>query len=215
MDVKRLNAKGVPAADIPAQMGLADIPYHSLNHAPWIKDYPYCPHVEFAIAYEDEAILLHYRVEENAVRAVAKADGGNVWEDSCVEFFVSPVDDSTHYYNVECNCAGQLLLEGGRIKPDRQRPSLSVMHTIDRWASLGRTPFDTKVGQTRWEVALRVPLSAFFLHEVKTLAGTRMRANFYKCGDLLPAPHFLCWNAIDSVVPNFHRPDSFGELCFR
>ncbi len=214
LNVKRLSVKDVRAADIPAQMRLDGIAYQKLGHAPWAKDYQYCPHAEFAIAYVDEAILLHFRVAEKAVRAVAKADDENIWEDSCVEFFVSPVDDNT-YYNIECNCAGQLLVGGGNVKPDRRRSSLSVMHAIDRWASLGRTPFDTREGQTAWEVALRIPLSTFFLHDVKTLAGTAMRANFYKCGDMLPSPHFLSWNDIDCATPNFHRPDCFGLISFQ
>jgi hypothetical protein len=37
-------------------------------------------------------------------------------------------------------------------------------------------------------------------------------ANFYKCGDETPEPHFLSWNPIDLPKPNFHVPQFFGQL---
>jgi hypothetical protein len=36
--------------------------------------------------------------------------------------------------------------------------------------------------------------------------------NFYKCGDETEYPHFGCWNLIASPVPDFHRPEYFGEI---
>jgi hypothetical protein len=41
-----------------------------------------------------------------------------------------------------------------------------------------------------------------------------MGANFYKCGDELPTPHFLSWNPIEWKEPSFHRPEQFGKLIF-
>ena len=52
------------------------------------------------------------------------------------------------------------------------------------------------------------------MHGATLLDGRTMRANFYKCGDLLPRPHFLSWNAISLPRPDFHCPEFFGTLRF-
>lgn len=211
LTVNRLACGGIRAADIPALMAESGTVYNKVDCANWAAEYPYRPDVEFALAHSGDAFLLHFRVEEQSVRAVAAQDNGRIWEDSCVEFFLSPCGDGL-YYNIECNCTGHLLVGGGRVKPDRGRSSMQVMAGVDRWASLGNGTFDTREGLARWEVALRIPLSTFFLHDITSLQGRTMRANFYKCGDLLPVPHFVSWNAIGTERPDFHRPEFFGEL---
>ena len=89
--------------------------------------YPYCPQVEFGIAYTDKAILLHYQVTEESVRAVAGHDNGPVWEDACVEFFSMPGGDDI-YYNVECNCTGTLLVGAGATRSNRQHAPQEVFY---------------------------------------------------------------------------------------
>lgn len=212
LSVTRLNATAVAAADIPALMDEAGVEFQKIDSLNW-SDWPYRPAAAFRIAHTGDAILLHYVVSEEAVRAVAPEDNGRVWEDSCVEFFVSPAADGV-YYNVECNCAGQLLIGGGKERAGRSHAPRQVLGSVDRWASLGRAPFDTRAGQQTWQVALRVPVSALFMHGATLLDGRTMRANFYKCGDLLPRPHFLSWNAISLPRPDFHCPEFFGTLRF-
>lgn len=212
LSVTRLDAAVVAAADIPALMDEAGVEFQKIDSLNW-SDWPYRPEAAFRIAHTGDAILLHYVVSEEAVRAVATEDNGRVWEDSCVEFFVSPVDDGI-YYNVECNCAGQLLIGGGEGRNGRSHAPRQILDGVDRWALLGRAPFDTRAGQQTWQVALRVPVSAFFMHSAVPLDGRTMRANFYKCGDLLPRPHFLSWNAIGLPRPDFHCPAFFGTLRF-
>lgn len=212
LSVTRLDAAVVAAADIPALMDEAGVEFQKIDSLNWL-DWPYRPEAAFRIAHTGDAILLHYVVSEEAVRAVATEDNGRVWEDSCVEFFVSPAVDGI-YYNVECNCAGQLLIGGGEGRNGRSHAPQQILDSVDRWASLGRAPFDTRAGQQTWQVALRVPVSAFFMHSAVPLDGRTMRANFYKCGDLLPRPHFLSWNAISLPRPDFHCPAFFGTLRF-
>lgn len=157
--------------------------------------------------------MIHYRVEEDSVRAVSGNDLGPVWEDSCCEFFISP-DAEGGYYNLEANCIGTVLLCNGQTREHRTPAPVALLGQIDRWASLGRTPFDTKNGAQAWELSLVVPVSSFFRHRLVDLSGLQMRANFYKCGDKTSRPHFLSWNPIDVASPDFHRPDFFGQITF-
>ena len=163
------------------------------------------------MASTQQGLLLNYRVTEASVRAVAGHDNGSVWEDACVEFFSIPANDGV-YYNMECNCAGTLLVGAGAARANRQRAPQEVLDKVLRWSSLGRESFEERIGECSWEVALVIPWSTFFLHQIQSLQGQTIRANFYKCGDKLQTPHFLSWNPIDLPKPDFHCPAFFGTL---
>ena len=208
--IKKIEAKAVEAAAVPALMDAAGIEFNPIACVNW-KEYPYQPDVKFRAAHTGDAILLHYQVTESSVRAVATADDGRVWEDACVEFFLSP-ESNDFYYNFECNCAAKLLLHGGPAGGERPGAAEDVLKSVKRWASLGTEPFEERVGECSWEVALVIPASAIFRHEIADLNGKAMRANFYKCGDLLQTPHFLSWSPIDLPQPKFHCPEFFGEI---
>ena len=92
------------AVDIPALFKDNSVSYNKIDTVDWAAEFPYCPQVEFAIAHKGDAILLHYRVEEDSVRAEAGTDLGPVWQDSCCEFFCSP-DEEGGYINLESNCS--------------------------------------------------------------------------------------------------------------
>ena len=209
--ISKINASGVAAQESPALLRENKILYNRVENINWPKEFPYCPKMQFGIAHTGEEFLIHYCVEEQSVRAVAQKDNDNVWEDSCAEFFISPAADGL-YYNIECNCAGTLLLGVGEGRNNRQLATPEITRQIDRWASLGRTPFDTRDQPTRWELALRIPYTVFFRHNITSLDGLTLKGNFYKCGDKLPVPHFISWNPIGTPTPDFHCPQFFGKL---
>ena len=210
--IKKINVSTVEASAVPALLDVNGIEFNPIEIVNWME-YPYQPSVKFRAAHIGGAVLLHYQVTEASVRAVAAADDGRVWEDACVEFFLSP-ESNDFYYNFECNCAGKLLLHGGELGGERPGASEDVLKSVKRWASLGAEPFEERVGECTWEVALVIPTSAIFRHSIESLDGKVMRANFYKCGDLLQTPHFLSWSPIDLPQPKFHCPEFFGEIIF-
>ncbi|MCH3981509.1 MAG: hypothetical protein LKE41_06260 [Prevotella sp.] len=211
--VKKLSVPAVPADRIPALFQAEGVQYHSVDHVNWREEYPYCPVMTFGIAHTDDAILIHYRVEEDCIRAVAPHDNGHVWEDSCCELFLSPAEDGS-YYNMECNCAGTLLVGYGVDRNGRELAPQEVLGHVDRWTSLGRSPFESREGHCQWEMALVIPYATFFKHDIKTMDGVVARGNVYKCGDQTAQPHFLSWNPIDLPKPDFHCPAFFGEMAF-
>lgn len=201
----------LPANLVPECLDKENIEWQSIKEVNW-EAYSYAPKVEFRIAHAGDCLLVHYRVTEASVRAVAAQDDGRVWEDACCEFFVQPAEEG-NYYNFECNCAGKLLLHGG-VKGDRPSAPENILRQVQRWASLGNEPFEERIGECHWELALIIPVSAFFRHSITDLSGMTMRANFYKCGDLLQTPHFLSWNPIQLPKPQFHCPEFFGKINF-
>ena len=97
---------------------------------------------------------------------------------------------------------------------DRFRTLAKSVAACQQPEGLGNQPFAERIGETDWEVALIIPYSVFFKHQIDSLDGKEIKANFYKCGDELQTPHFLSWNPIQIEQPDFHRPDFFGTLEF-
>ena len=141
--VKKIACGLSSAEDVSKLMDAASVIFNPIDVVNW-ADFPYCPDVEFRVAHTGEAILINYKVKEASVRAVAQADQGRVWEDSCCEFFVR-AEDEDEYYNFECNCAGTLLVNFGK-KGDRHHAPESVLANVKRWSSLGREPFEEFFG---------------------------------------------------------------------
>ena len=228
MIVKKIqNQHGLRAEEVPQLMLTHGVEYQKVACVNWPKEFPYAPKMEVALAHTGDSLLLHYRVEENCIRAAAEADGGRVWEDSCCEIFLQPSSPITHhptpYFNIECNCAGTLLIGKGEDRHDRQPATAATLQLANRWSSLmktavsgenGRYTIPLKDGKFTWHMALVVPATALFDSGITDFSGQTLRGNIYKCGDCLTTPHFLSLFPIDTPQPDFHRPEFFGELTF-
>ena len=212
-NIRKIAAGNVAAADVCRVLDEAGVEFVGVDNHCWAGDFPYRPRMEVRMAHNGKQLLINYRVTEECVRAVAPHDDGNVWEDSCCELFLSPVADGT-YYNLECNAAGQLLVGFGPEREGRERAPQTVLDTIDRWASMGREPFDNKEGERTWQLCLAVSVGVYYRHQLQSFDGLRVKGNVYKCGDMLPHPHFLSFFPIDLPKPDFHRPDFFGGVEF-
>jgi len=181
---------------------------NELNNAPW-KEYAYIPAVEFAIACANDAVFIKYYVNERTIRAINNEINGAVWEDSCVEFFIS-FDDEASYYNFEFNCIGTPLVGYGTGKHDRVLLPATLISQI-KYQSI----IDNHSGNDiHWELTVSIPKNLFYFNEINTFKGQKCRGNFYKCGDKLPTPHFITWSGIRSAAPNFHLPEFFGKIEF-
>ena len=182
----------------------------ALIFTPWVE-FSYKPEVRFAIAHSDDYVFLKYFVEENDIRAVNTQVNSSVCEDSCVEFFIH-FNDEKGYYNFEFNCIGTQLAGFGKTKLERDLLPQVVVATIKTESCISPVKIKEAI---YWELSVAIPLNAFIHHNFSTLAGRQGRANFYKCGDKLPEPHFVAWCDIQSAEPNFHLPEFFGEIHFQ
>lgn len=73
----------------------------------WKDQFPYHPLTTFAIAHSDTCIYIDFFVRCNYLRAVNYKNNSDVYQDSCVEFFVAP-HGCAPYYNFEFNCIGTI-----------------------------------------------------------------------------------------------------------
>jgi Carbohydrate-binding family 9 len=210
--MQKLNIKNLPgfteASDInEISKLLNNVEKHKLEFVPWTA-YPYKPSVLFAISYSSSSILLKFFVQEKQIRALNHKINSSIWEDSCVEFFISFDDDN--YYNIEFNCIGTGLIGYGKSKTQRKLLDANTVNQVKALSNIN----SEKGKKVSWELTMIIPLSVFEHTPLSTLEKRKCRANFYKCGDLLPEPHFVSWSDIKSENPNFHLPDYFGQLVF-
>lgn len=161
------------------------------------------------VGHTRNALCFHFRVEEPTVRGMTDAPNGPVYQDSCVECFIS---FGMGYYNIELNCIGTPLVGFGIDRYRRRRLAPSVLRGISALGTLGSKPFVERAADGSWELSVVVPTAVFAYHPRKDLAGVLARANFYKCGDELETPHWESWAPVRTETPDFHRPEFFAPV---
>ena len=195
--------------------GIAHLPEQA-EEAISIPNWVEAPGVKagFAIRHDETSIYLYYQVTEPQVRAVNTRINSQVWEDSCVEFFLQ-INEEEHYYNFEFNAIGTVLGGYGMDRNKRSQLSDQLLALIDATPSLGNKPIESLEKSTFWSLRLTIPIRVLHFSKIKSLSGVNARANFYKCGDKLNRPHFLSWKPVMTSEPDFHQPKYFGILAFQ
>ena len=85
---------------------------------------------------------------------------GDVYKDSCVEFFISP-DQNNTYYNFEFNCIGIPHVGHGKTGTKKNLINSEILKLITIKSSLGNQPFDEKTGGFQWEMMIIIPKECF------------------------------------------------------
>ena len=160
------------------------------------------------IAYDDENIYVRLETDEYEHRNVEMPPFGEPCQDSCLEFFFSPIEGDTRYFNVEVNSnlcfyvgMGHSIEDLVRIIPEN-----------------GYDIFSPKVEMKEggWSVEYKIPAEfvKLFFPYFSLYAGKKMRANCYKCADKTTPPHYLSWNLVEGEKYIFHKSHCFGEMIF-
>lgn len=153
---------------------------------------------------------------EKDIRATVKEDNGNVYEDSCLEFFFSPCpEENNSYFNFEINPLGTLYV--GFSPTGKKEDSKPVDYSFYKQKINPNAFVDYDKGY--WEVSFIVPhdfirvyCPSFFKKKQHFIKG-----NFYKCGDKTNCPHFAVWADINIEKidkPNFHVVEFFKKIEF-
>ncbi len=176
------------------------------------------PNAQVKLAYDQDALFLMFRIEDQYILAKSRQDQDAVYKDSCVEFFFVPgKDSSVGYFNLEMNCGGTMLFHFQKQpRQDITRISKKDCSAVQRSHTLEKI-IDPEIREAMtWSLAYRVPISLLrqYCQVEQPAPDVIWRANFYKCADESSHPHWLTWAKVDSPVPDFHRPDSFGEIRF-
>lgn len=169
----------------------------------------------FKIGHDDKALYVNMLSYEDKPVAWATERNGEVWEDSCMEFFICPSDDlAAGYFNFETNYAPAILLYYGKDRDNR------VPVDVEKWPTerLGLVRADgiDAFGRKYWKLSYHIPFA--LLEEYSGVAlgdGSPIRANLFRCGANDQISHYGVWSPIDTEKhpkPDFHRPEYFGEM---
>lgn len=210
--VKKINAKKSVSFAEAENLLEKQAVTHPIQILNWAA-FNYLPKVNFRIGHIGNEIWLKYYVTEKHLRARETRTNGDVYKDSCVEFFISP-DGDVNYYNFEFNCIGTIHLAYGPGRENRKFVDPSILEKVEIKSSLGGAPFNDKSGNFEWEMMIRIPIEAFAYSNLKTFDGLKATANFYKSGDETAVAHYVTWNPIKTENPDYHRPEYFGKITF-
>jgi hypothetical protein len=143
--------------------------------------------------------------EENP-RAVFENRDDPIYRDSCLEFFVAPIEDREEYINVEMNANGVFLCEFGRGKYDRV-----LVSTLTEGAPIVEAFKGEDMNGAFWGVTVKLT-KAFLqeLYKTENIDFTTVKANFYKCGDDCEIQHYVAFSPVTTLPPGFHNPECFA-----
>jgi hypothetical protein len=182
-----------------------DVPKAEIACYKWTEGYS---PVAFAqlILVEDKGFALKMTAYEKNPKAVYTEYGQSVYEDSCLEFFVSFNNNSPLYMNFEMNSNGAFLAS---VRTDRK--SKTHIHEKAPLPVVKAEKHDTF-----WTVetffSFEMIEALFGVSKCAFKKGYTFRGNFYKCGDKTEIPHFGMWSPVELEKPDFHQPSFFGEL---
>ncbi|RFZ90992.1 hypothetical protein D0C36_18785 [Mucilaginibacter conchicola] len=188
------------------------LPLHKIENEPWKTGRELSCAVAFSVSHHDEGVQLRFAVTEPHLRARKHKINGDVHKDNCVEFFIAFGDDA-NYYNFEFNCLGSVKGAYGKNRYHRKFIPIGLMRTV---ADNLFIDIDNRLsgGGIRWEIIVNLPLSVFSYSKLQSLSDLDCAVNFAKCGDALPAPHFISWVKLSGEKPDFHQPGSFAKASF-
>lgn len=156
------------------------------------------------LCYDSENLYIRLSAKEKDIIAnrTEPLDYPNF--DSCLEFFVSPMENDSRYFNFECNPNGLMYQGMGHSVSD-------LVRFIPLFPNIFPKVERTELG---WGVTYTITKAYInlFFPDFAFTSGRVLRGNFYKCGDDCPVPHYYSWNPMTIETPCFHYPADFGEL---
>ena len=176
------------------------------------------PKVSFSGYWNEKGIGGRFDVEDNSILAECTEDMSSIWNDSCVEIFLKPQNMVGHF-GFEFNSIGKLYacyiknetLIDGKFK-ESFPCTIDDCSLVKRNSLFKKKIFPERIEKTNWWVDFFIPIILLqkYFGEFSFHTNSKLRANFYKCGDKLQNPHWLSWNKIDEL--NFHKEQCFGEI---
>ena len=198
---------------IPKRVGDLDwsrVPVLAIDNLCWTEEIDISATAQ--ICYDEKALYLRLAARESAIRAQHTGPLGMPCEDSCLEFFFSPMEGDVRYLNFEFNANKCLFLGLGSRIEDLVR----IIPDEEPIEELFRP--ETVVSETGFEISYQIPYAFVrrFFPGFAPASGKTMRANCFTCADNTEPPHYLCWSPVVTRPEprTFHWPYDFGQMIF-
>lgn len=171
-----------------------------VNCLNWPDRWDYNPGMQARIVYSEVGLHVKLTTQEQPLLARATSQNGDIYKDSCMEFFFRPKAEDPRYLNFEFNAFGSMYLG---LRTGRNDPSFP---TEDK-RYFGVT---SDVTDKEWNLMFTVPfafIEKYFGGYDKTMYG-----NLYKCGDETVREHYVTYYPMPIDPPDYHKPECFGEF---
>lgn len=181
-----------------------NVPEEYLEFANWDSKVHYETYFKMCLV-KNKGIYVQMRTNETKLRIENTVTNGNIWEDSCMEFFFCPFMHRDEYLNFEMNPNGVYLCQYGKDK--YSRIFLSEKTSVE-------PEIKTCINSEGWSLELFVPekLISEAYNETYTARGGLFKGNFYKCGDLTEKHHYDSFSKMSTLPPGFHNPECFAKI---
>lgn len=179
-----------------------EVPTAEIDCYQWECDKPYRPRACAKMVFvENEGVYALLMCEEENPRTVCKSTGEKVYQDSCLELFLSLGDAG--YINIETNSDGVYLSEFGKSRAERallsditdKEPTIAPVRNGNMWGN---------------EIFIPNALLSELYPDFSSVTIGEYRGNFYKCGDLTETPHYGSFSPMRTLDLGFHDPEYFA-----
>lgn len=182
------------------------VPTGKIDIFQWESEPPYRPDTSFQMCFvKEKGISLRMKTDETNLRTVCTGRDGNVWEDSCMEFFIMPFSHRSEYLNFEMTANGAYLSAFGKGRENRifQKELTSKEPSVK-----------AEIFPSGWSLELFVPCELIedLFGEPFAAGSGEYRGNFFKCGDKTEIPHYGSFSPMGELPPGFHNPELFAKI---
>lgn len=153
------------------------------------------------------SFMINFVVKEPLILSRHREINTPVYQDSCVELFIS--FDQQNYYNLEFNPAGAVLGQFGSDRHNRRFIKNELLKQIKTTATLPLSCFGLLDQPKNWGLIIEIPWAVFYDTLPNPYHLKKIYMNCYKCGDQLPEKHYLSLFPIHTKKPDFHKPEFF------
>ena len=180
--------------------------FHRLTNYHWESEPPYRPKTYMKIGVVGENLVATLKCYEENPKAIYTQRDEPIYKDSCLEFFVAPVEGRAEYINVEMNSKGAFLCEFGKGKPDRV-----FVSSLTGTSPIVEAFKGEDIKGAFWGVTVTLTKSFIkVLYKAEEVDFSTVKANFYKCGDDCEIQHYLAFSPVTTLPPGFHNPECFA-----
>lgn len=180
-----------------------------IDKEPWKEGLFPSPKTTFKLLRGPEGLSVLMHTDEKNLRSEETEENGDIYCDSCMEFFYKPSPWDTRYLNFEINPKGVMHLGLGQ---DRFNRTMIWERDIFDIVSIAN--------EGDWTIKYYIPdsfISKYFPDLERLSSGNTtsvVKGNFYKCGDKTKQPHYAAWSPVEVDEGDFHVPDFFGKIVF-
>jgi hypothetical protein len=172
----------------------------------------------FMCGWDDENFYVGFQVKDRDIRATMKERDAKVWQEEAVEFFVSPDEDLTNYYEFQFsprNVVRDIWVENpkGRMEGSSfhgEWDCLKLMTSVHVEGKIN----DNTIPDSGWSIEISLPFECLLGKGKRVISGDIWRINFFRVCRF-PKEEFSSYVPTNIHPWEFHVPQYFASMTFQ